>query len=152
PLVRARYIVERDYTTRPGMPTAWRLTYEELPIVDLAAPLDQSRTGPAAADRPVGAPREKRVVLLAACTELSWQRFGLSDALENADAAQDEADPNPEPKAAVRPHPGRPSDQDKQPAWRELDAAFRGRTRAIRLTGTLEQQEFSCILIIGDSR
>lgn len=148
PLVRVRLIVERDDQAL-GPLEAWRLVYEELPVVDLksvqATPEARSPVGDG---RPLGAPPLRRMTLLNACTRLEWQRFGRSDALEAADQPRDA-------ESTEKPAPERPeiiNADDKVRAWRTITEEFTGRTEAVRLAGTIEEEEFSCVFVIGDSR
>lgn len=153
PLVRARFIVERDDRS-PGPLEAWRLVYEELPIANVdsvQAPADEETL---ASSRPaLGAPPMRRLTLLAACPELRWERFGFGDAVES-EPGPVEAEPavNPEEPDALARAKRIISADDRLPAWREITTEYRGRPWAVRLRGIVEEKEFSCVLIIGDSR
>lgn len=156
PIVRARYVVERDYQTGVGVQSAWRLIYEELPIVDLNSPQGRPASSADSVARPLGAPREKRVVLLNGCHELNWQRFGRSELLESEDQPpnpEDTIEPATNSNSLTASKPKfTPTAEDKIPQWREIETTYRGRAPAIRLTGIFEEKEFSCVLIVGDSR
>lgn len=156
PIVRARYLIERDDQTGVGVQSAWRLAYEELPIVDLDAPQGLPESSVDSVARPIHAPREKRVVLLNGCQRLDWQRFGRSEPLETEDRpseAEDAIEPGGRSGARPASKPKiQPTAEDKVPTWRELEATYRGRTPAVRLSGVFEEKEFSCVLIVGDSR
>lgn len=163
PIVRARYVVERDYNTGAGALAAWRLVYEELPVVDLESPLEQpgapERTlasGERRAERMVESPKERKLVLLAGCTELEWERFGKSDhaeaaeaerAGENAVSASDDQVPTIAPRGISAP-----TAEDKVSEWRPLGSGFSGKSPAVRLIGEFEEKEFACVFVIGDSR
>jgi type II secretory pathway pseudopilin PulG len=163
PIVRARYVVERDYDTGTGALAAWRLVYEELPVVDLESPLDQPgdsekalAPGERRAERPVESPKEKRLMLLAGCAELGWERFGKSDRAEVEEAersAENEVSESNDPSTtfATRRNATAPA-EERTSEWRPLVEGFRGKTPAVRLFGEFEGKEFACVFVIGDSR
>lgn len=152
-LVRARYVVERDYETGVGVQAAWRLVYEELPLVDLAAPagVPGERLGTAdnRARNLVESPREKRILLLAGCGELRWERFGRSLDVEDEGsvaASGEEGTPAEAVRARSR------TEDEVGLRWREIEAEFVGHARAVRLVGEFEERRFTCVFVIGDSR
>lgn len=163
PIVRARYVVERDYETGVGALAAWRLVYEELPVVDLESPVEQAgdsgrplASGERRAERPVESPKEKRLILLAGCAELEWERFGKSDRAEEAEAeraAENAVSESGRPTTTTAPKRiAAPTAEERTPEWRPLVGEFRGKTPAVRLVGEFGGKEFACVFVIEDSR
>lgn len=156
PIVRARYLVERDYETGIGREAGWRLVYEELPVVAVAEEQgvpglkgEEIRDVP---ERRPESPREKRMVLLNGCAELRWERFGRAarveaaeaDRLKSGDEGTNGTDSSKEPAAR--------SEAERTEMWREFEEEWRGKSPAVRLAGQFEGKEFACVFVIGDSR
>jgi hypothetical protein len=155
-LVRARYVVERDVDTAAGAPSAWRLVYEEMPLVDLGLPagVPGERLGAVErrAERLADSPPERRLVLLEACGDLKWERFGRSSAVERAEATPPGGDGSAETDNDPVDDSARADGADLVRAWREIEAHFVGRAPAVRLVGEFEERRFSCVFVLGDSR
>lgn len=146
PLVRASYLIEPDLDTGIGRPSAWKLVYEESPIIEFDGPQGAARQGDREGSkprRPPAAPPVRKTALLRGCDRLALERFGRELRVE-ARQGQTES----EPGAAAVPR----REDHALPGWREVEREFAGVPPAIRLVGRMEGREFACVFVIEDSR
>ena len=151
PVVRAQYIVERDYDTPPGAPPAWRLAYIETRLSDLSKP-------PEEAEDLIAQGRGEdagNYILLSNLASLSFDRFGVGNRsiLKNGSRVEaEEENPDPLEKQPSVLQNRTPDEAEDKQKWRPFADPFDGLIPAVRLVGEYEGEAFSCVFVIEGSR
>jgi prepilin-type N-terminal cleavage/methylation domain-containing protein len=157
PIVRATYSVEPP----PHVPATRRsLVYTEAPIIDPSAAQGRRRPDAGAStipERPPEAPPIRRVVLLAGVENLRVERFGKAARVEaGEDRPAEPVTPAPGDAAAPAgpaiPPRSNATPEEKESRWRPIETSTARPPPALRLAGSFEEQEFACVLVVGDSR
>lgn len=151
PLVRAEYVIERDFDVPAGQPAAWKLVYVETPLSALDEPpleveeLEQSGQ----------LEKFRRYTLLAGLPRLAFERFGVGERSElksgslittQRDEEDDESNPGDRTQRRAL------AEDENVERWRPFDKLFIGEIPAVRLVGEREGEEFSCLFVIAGSR
>lgn len=150
PLVRAEYIVERDYDTPAGAPPAWRVAYEETRLSDLGQP-------PQKVDDLIASGRGDeagRYILLDGLSVAAFERFGTGDrSIQRSGSLVEPDEPSEDPKRPIAPAVNIKPDKDEdEQRWRPFELEYGGLIPAVRLTGIYEEEAFSCVFVIAGSR
>lgn len=136
PLVTASYRVEKE----PGTGLT-RLAYEEARVSRFGTQGDAAEAqleSPATGDE-----KPLRTVLLSGVKDLRFERYGPRLSAEQFAAALDRGD------LSASDHD---EDGARRPGWWRFDAAYKGPVPAVRLVGTLEGKEFTCVFVVERSR
>lgn len=158
PVVRARYIIERDLEPGSSAGSTWSLVYEERRFQNLGSPMESEKPGstPWVSSGPAELPA-RRMVLLRGCPALRIERFGRDERVEKLEAelrhsVLDERGEPVDPELRSRLGSVSESERKLPRRWLELEKSFQGRTPAVRIVGEYEGEAFACVLVIGDSR
>lgn len=151
PLVRAQYIVERDYDTAPGAPPAWRLAYIETRLSDLSSPPEEAEDLVAQ-----GKGEETgNYILLSNLASLSLDRFGVggrSILRKGSRVEQEEENSDSAQKQPSQLQNRTPDEAEDKERWRPFAERFDGLIPAVRIVGDYEGEAFSCVFVIEGSR
>ena len=147
PLVIARYRIElSSVLPTSGLPV-YDLVYEETRLSDLSPPDENQQHADEGQDQLVSPGQDAaRLVLLAGCTQLQWERFGKLW-VPPADTLAPGALPTLERNAD-----GSAIDEVDQEQWRKIEVGFGGPLAALRLSGTFEQEPFAWVVAVEGSR